>query len=65
MIEEICAYVEDHIAEDLSIVRLAGRFHFNPAYLSRLFKQGSGQNLSDYIEEARVRQAKKLLAAGE
>lgn len=65
VIEEICSYVEDHIAEDLSIVRLAGRFHFNPAYLSRLFKQGSGQNLSDYIEEARVRNAKKLLVAGE
>lgn len=63
VIEEICSYVEEHIEEDLSIVRLASRFHFNPAYLSRLFKQGSGQNLSDYIEEARIRNAKRLLAA--
>ncbi|MCR2806814.1 response regulator transcription factor [Paenibacillus soyae] len=65
VIEGICSYVEEHIAEDLSIVRLAARFHFNPAYLSRLFKQGSGQNLSDYIEEARIRQAKRLLVSGE
>jgi two-component system response regulator YesN len=63
VIQGICEYVEEHLAEDLSIVRLAGRFHFNPAYLSRLFKQGRGQNLSDYIEEARIRKAKALLAA--
>lgn len=65
VIDGICAYVEEHIAEDLSIVRLASRFHFNPAYLSRLFKQERGQNLSDYIEEARIRKAKLLLAAEE
>ncbi|RIX59201.1 helix-turn-helix domain-containing protein [Paenibacillus nanensis] len=65
VIQGICSYVEDHIDEDLSVVRLASRFHFNPAYLSRLFKQGSGQNLSDYIEEARIRNAKRLLASGE
>jgi len=63
VIEGICAYVERHIADELSIIRIASLFHFNPAYLSRLFKQVSGQNLSDYIEEARIRQAKLLLAA--
>ena len=65
VIESICSYVEQHLAEELSMVRLASEFHFNPAYLSRLFKQGRGQNLSDYIEEARIRQAKALLAAEE
>lgn len=65
VIEEICSYIERHLAEELSIIRLAGRFHFNPAYLSRLFKQIRGQNLSDYIEEARIREAKLLLAAEE
>ncbi|WP_020620530.1 response regulator [Paenibacillus daejeonensis] len=65
VIERICSYVEQHLAEELSMVRLASEFHFNPAYLSRLFKQGRGQNLSDYIEEARIRQAKALLVAEE
>ncbi|MBO9596314.1 MAG: helix-turn-helix domain-containing protein, partial [Cohnella sp.] len=62
VIQEICGYIEEHIAEDLSMVRLAAQFHFNPVYLSRLFKQRRGQNLSDYIEEARIRKAKTLLA---
>ncbi|WP_027087997.1 response regulator [Cohnella panacarvi] len=65
VIQEICGYIDANIAEDLSMVRLAGRFHFNPVYLSRLFKQRRGQNLSDYIEEARIRKAKALLAEAE
>lgn len=65
VIQEICGYIDAHIAEDLSMVRLAGRFHFNPVYLSRLFKQRRGQNMSDYIEEARIRKAKALLAEEE
>lgn len=65
VIQEICSYIDTHIAEDLSMVRLAGRFHFNPVYLSRIFKMRRGQNLSDYIEEARIRKAKALLAEGE
>lgn len=58
----IRAYIEDHLQEDLSLVRLSKRFHFNPSYLSRLFKQVVGTKLSDYIEEARARKAKELLA---
>ncbi len=65
VIHGISEYIDEHIAEDLSMIRLAGEFHFNPAYLSRLFKQGCGQNLSDYIEEARIRKAKELLAAAD
>mgnify|MGYP001220154128 CR=1 FL=1 len=65
VIQEICEYIEAHLADDLSMVRLAAQFHFNPVYLSRLFKQRRGQNLSDYIEEARIRRAKSLLAEEE
>jgi len=60
-IEKVRAYIEEHLDEDLSLVRLAGYIHFNPSYLSRLFKQESGVNLSDYIESARIERAKKLL----
>lgn len=64
-IRKVCAYIERHLAEDLSLVRLAGYIHFNPSYLSRLFKQECGTNLSDYIEAARIEQAKELLKNGE
>jgi len=60
--EEIGRYIEEHLEEDLSLVRLARRFHFNPSYLSRVFKQESGMNLSEFIEKARLRKAKEMLA---
>jgi len=43
------------------LVRLADQVHFNPSYLSRLFKQKTGLNLSDYISDIRVQKAKELL----
>ncbi|WP_372631094.1 helix-turn-helix domain-containing protein [Cohnella sp.] len=60
--EEIGQYVEGHLEEDLSLVRLARRFHFNPSYLSRVFKQENGMNLSEFIDRARLRKAKEMLA---
>ncbi|MBO7743194.1 response regulator [Paenibacillus sp. MWE-103] len=58
---KVRAYIGEHLDEDLSLVRLAGYIHFNPSYVSRLFKQECGVNLSDYIESARIDRAKELL----
>nr|WP_270884858.1 response regulator [Paenibacillus aestuarii] len=60
-IDKVRAYIAEHIAEDLSLVHLGNVIHFNPSYLSRLFKQECGVNLSDYIEEMRIEKAKELL----
>jgi len=61
MIDRLCGYILDHLDEDLSLVRLAELHYFNPSYLSRLFKQEKGMNLSDYIEQCRIAKAKELL----
>ncbi|MDQ0113710.1 response regulator transcription factor [Paenibacillus harenae] len=58
---QIKSFVRGHLAEELSLVRLAEIAHFNPSYLSRLFKQECGINLSDYIDEVRIGRAKELL----
>ncbi len=57
----IQAYVAQHLGEDLSLVRLAEQVYLNPSYLSRLFKQATGTNVSDYIEHVRIQRAKQLL----
>lgn len=62
VMNEIKAYIAGHIAEDLSLVRLSETFHFNSSYLSRLFKQEEGLNLSEYIFGERLEKAKKLLS---
>lgn len=58
---KIQKYINDNLSGDLSLVRLAELVHFNPSYLSRLFKQVVGENLSDYICEMKIRKAKQLL----
>lgn len=62
LISGLKEYIETHLQDDLSLVRLAGRVHFNPAYLSRLFKKTAGVNLLGYINEARITRVKELLA---
>ncbi|PWU67254.1 response regulator transcription factor [Gracilibacillus dipsosauri] len=61
IIENICKYIEDHLNEDLSLVKLAEIHFFNPSYLSYFFKQEYGMNLSEYIEKCRILKAKELL----
>ncbi len=55
-------HIHEHLGEELSLDKLAGLMHFNPSYLSRLFKQVAGVNLSEYIMDQRVEKAKYLLA---
>ncbi|MBT2770836.1 helix-turn-helix domain-containing protein [Halomonas sp. ISL-60] len=61
VIHSLCTYIQEHLEEDLSLVRLAELYHFNPSYLSRFFKQEMGINLSEFIDELRIRRAKDLL----
>ncbi|QAY65262.1 response regulator [Paenibacillus protaetiae] len=56
-------HIQDHLhnPDELSLVRLAELVYFNPSYLSRLFKQMTGVNLSEYITSCRMQKAKRLL----
>lgn len=61
VIDQICEFIQDNLNDDLSLVRLAELNYFNPTYLSRLFKQERGINLSEYIERCRIKKAMELL----
>ena len=54
-------YINEHLDEDLSLVRLGELVYFNPSYLSRLFKQITGENLLKYINEVRLSKSQELL----
>lgn len=62
VVELIEQYVQSHISQDLTREDIAAFLHFNPAYLSRLFKKETGLSLSDYIMDLRMKQAKRLLS---
>lgn len=58
-------HIDCHLGEDLSLLKLSELMHFNPSYLSRLFKQLSGENLTNYIQGKRVEKAMEMLGKKE
>ncbi len=62
VINKIHNYIAENPAGDLSLTKLAELVYFNPSYLSRFYKQATGKNLIDYINEHKVAIAKRLLA---
>lgn len=55
--------IEDGLVGPLSVTELAAECGMSPRHLIRTFKNTLGITLSDYIAEARIRQAKSELAA--
>lgn len=54
-------YIEENLSGDLSLTRISKVVHFNPTYLSRIFKESCHFSLSEYIGEKRLSAAKHLL----
>ena len=57
----ITRYLQEHLAEEVSLSVLAERFHLNPQYISQLFKNESGVGFLAYLTNIRMEKAKKLL----
>jgi len=61
--ERMRHYIDLHYADpSLSLTSVADHFGLNPAYMSALFKKQYGINLTDYMIELRMAEAKRLLA---
>ena len=58
-------YIDEHLQEDISLTALAEQVYLNPVYLSRVYKQITGQNLSHYTTRRRVEKAMELLSRPE
>ncbi|MGM9650717.1 MAG: helix-turn-helix domain-containing protein [Faecousia sp.] len=57
----ITRYLQEHLAEEISLSVLAEQFHLNPQYISQLFKSEIGVNFLAYLTNIRMEKAKKLL----
>ena len=58
----LCSYINEHIFDDLSLIRLSTLTGYNPQSLSSLFSQTFGETLSHYIAQKRLALACKLLS---
>ncbi|HUW65439.1 MAG TPA: response regulator [Spirochaetia bacterium] len=65
VIGQVKEYLRRHYREEITLARAAGSVHLNPAYLSRLFKQKSGQSFVAYLTLLRLENAKELLLSSD
>lgn len=63
VIIKINRYIEQNLAGDLSLTQIGEQVGHNPSYLSRLYKQITGEGLSEAITTARLAKAKELLSS--
>ena len=62
IIDDIVNYLNYNYQYDISLNQLAThKYYMNPSYLSRLFKQVTGQNFSRYLIRLRMQKARELL----
>ncbi|MFC5704196.1 response regulator [Cohnella faecalis] len=61
VIAKIQSFIQDNIHKELGRDDIAGAVYRNPAYLSRMFRKETGLSLTDYIAQAKIERAKRLL----
>jgi AraC-like DNA-binding protein len=59
--ERIMQWVETHYAEAFELGHLAEALHLSKNYVSRVFREETGGNITDYLMARRVKEACKLL----
>ncbi len=59
--EKARKYIEENIADDLSLEQIAEHLHISASHLSRTFKKNADISLTDYINQVRISKARELL----
>mgnify|MGYP001320159520 CR=1 FL=1 len=61
-VEKARRYLEENFADpELNLSTVADRVYVSPCYLSHLFKEVTGSNVTEYLNRIRIHQGKKLL----
>lgn len=65
VVERAKMYMEQWYKTDVSMEQTAESVNLSPYYFSKVFKQYTGENFTDYLTRLRIGEAKRLLADGE
>lgn len=58
---DLMEYIDQHLAEELTLETLAAKVNFSKFHMSRIFKKHTGVTLNRYIINRRLQKAKELL----
>jgi AraC family transcriptional regulator len=62
--KQTLAYIEDHLAEDLSLSRIASTTGISASHFKTLFRESAGVPIHQYVMQRRIERAKDLLMQG-
>jgi len=54
-------FVDEHLLEDITLIKVAEAMHVSSGYLSRVFLKEIGENFVDYVIRNKIEHAQKLL----
>ncbi len=61
VVNKAVAFIYDHIIKDISLDQIAAYAKVHPSYLSKVFKEEVGMNISEYINRKRIEESKYFL----
>lgn len=64
-IDKIKNFIALHYDCDISLSMIGEEMNMNPSYISRFFKEMTGQNITEYIKNIKLEKAEKLLLTTE
>lgn len=64
-IKSVQDYITQNLSGDLSLDNVANKIFLSPRYLSKVFKEETGINFSDFVTEQRVKKAAELITTTE
>jgi AraC-like DNA-binding protein len=65
IVDFVVRFIEEHYGDDIYQDLIADRLNISTGYLRNYFKEKTGQNLSDYLNEYRIEKAKEMLEVTE
>lgn len=60
--ERVVQYIKQNYDKELRLEMLAGIFDYNSAYLGKVFRQYTGENFNNFLDNIRITEAKRLLS---
>lgn len=61
IVSAIRDYIGAEYEKDLSLQSISDQFSYNPKYVSKIFKESTGYNITDYVSFVRISKAKMLI----
>ncbi len=65
LVEKARSYMQENYSRDISLDDVSKEVNVSPYYFSKIFKEESGENFTEYLAKIRINKAKELLEDAE